>query len=873
MSKKVRIREQRPWIAFPGTPIQQNYGEALRHGYLLWDIEDRDRFNVKFCELPNPRPFVTIEWSGSVSSTLATARGFPPGSRFRIRSKQSLAQKEVMNLTQELERGLKASEVTFKDDDQVNRDVLYAGATTLAKEDLRNPDVLLALLKDYHKDNVVTSEEWDAVRGQVSGYLARAVLNDDDVVRNTKWSLRHLSFDNVFAYGGGNVINFDQLPGIVGIFGPNRAGKSSIVGTIMYSLFNTTDRGNVKNLHVINVRHPYCYTKAIVSVNGTSYVIERQTVKHENRRGQFHANTALNVFRIEDTGEATDLAGEERKDTEKVIRKLIGSSDDCLLTSVAAQDEVKQYINQGSTRRRQILSRFLDLDIFDRMYDQARDDVNVNKGALRNLADRDWVALEQSLGDRLTSGKAGIEERDHLLHDANMRLDDMRRQLLSFKDFTPVTQTQVEAQQARAASLDDRLITVREKIVATEEDVARLANKSSSIDQVLADNDLDELKRRLEAHRTLEASFESLRLVHEADAVRLKQQERSLKILDDVPCGDSFPTCRFIKDAHKDKERIGPQREKVARALEKLQQAGSALEELRQENIYDKVSKLEKLIEARAKLQVTSAGLHVELVKLGATRDELDTSLDAARRRLVELKEALKNEENVEVVTLRHGIDDLTRSIRRLDAERLALASEVGRIQSDLDKALSEKKQRQDLLQLMKVHELIANGFSRKGIPSLIVTSQLPIINSEVAKILHGSVDFNVDVEVDDDSDSMEVYINYGDSRRPIELGSGMEKMIASVAIRVALVNVSSLSKPDMFIIDEGFGALDDAAVEACNRLLSSLKRYFRTIIVITHVEGVKDIADHVIEINKQEKDSKVVYSETWPNDRTSMTA
>jgi len=106
----------------------------------------------------------------------------------------------------------------------------------------------------------------------------------------------------------------------------------------------------------------------------------------------------------------------------------------------------------------------------------------------------------------------------------------------------------------------------------------------------------------------------------------------------------------------------------------------------------------------------------------------------------------------------------------------------------------------------------------------------------------------------------MDVFINYGDSRRIIELGSGMEKMISSIAIRVALINVSTLPKTDMFIIDEGFGALDDTSIEACNRLLTSLKRYFRTIIVITHVDGVKDVADAILEITKNEKDSKVVY-------------
>ena len=160
----------------------------------------------------------------------------------------------------------------------------------------------------------------------------------------------------------------------------------------------------------------------------------------------------------------------------------------------------------------------------------------------------------------------------------------------------------------------------------------------------------------------------------------------------------------------------------------------------------------------------------------------------------------------------------------------------------------------------MKTYEIISGAFSKKGIPLIITRSQIPAINVEIAKILHGIVDFEVEIENDDDSDASEIYINYGDSRRIIELCSGMEKTISSIALRVALINVSSMTKCDMFIIDEGFGTLDDAGVEACNRLLTSLKKYFRLILVITHVDGIKDVADHILEITKNEKDSRVVY-------------
>ena len=62
----------------------------------------------------------------------------------------------------------------------------------------------------------------------------------------------------------------------------------------------------------------------------------------------------------------------------------------------------------------------------------------------------------------------------------------------------------------------------------------------------------------------------------------------------------------------------------------------------------------------------------------------------------------------------------------------------------------------------------------------------------------------------------------------------------------------------DLLIIDEGFGALDAMNVEACNRLLESLKRWFQHILVISHVDAVKDVVDNVIDITRKSKNSHV---------------
>ena len=147
---------------------------------------------------------------------------------------------------------------------------------------------------------------------------------------------------------------------------------------------------------------------------------------------------------------------------------------------------------------------------------------------------------------------------------------------------------------------------------------------------------------------------------------------------------------------------------------------------------------------------------------------------------------------------------------------------------------------------------------SKNGIPRQIIRSQLPLINTEIAKILQGVSGFTVELESCADSSTMDIFIDYGDSRRIIELASGMEKMMASLAIRVALINISTLPKSHMLIVDEGFGSLDETNLEACGKLLQSLKKWFKNILVISHIDAIKDIVDNNIDIMKKGVDSYV---------------
>jgi len=87
-----------------------------------------------------------------------------------------------------------------------------------------------------------------------------------------------------------------------------------------------------------------------------------------------------------------------------------------------------------------------------------------------------------------------------------------------------------------------------------------------------------------------------------------------------------------------------------------------------------------------------------------------------------------------------------------------------------------------------------------------------------------------------------------------------MERFISSLAIRVALITISNLPKPNFLIIDEGIGTLSAENLPNMHTLFSILKNQFDFIIIISHLEAVRDMVDSLMEIQLDEGFSKINY-------------
>ena len=75
---------------------------------------------------------------------------------------------------------------------------------------------------------------------------------------------------------------------------------------------------------------------------------------------------------------------------------------------------------------------------------------------------------------------------------------------------------------------------------------------------------------------------------------------------------------------------------------------------------------------------------------------------------------------------------------------------------------------------------------------------------------------------------------------------------MAAMAIRLAFLAVSNLPTSDIMVLDEPGTALDEEHLQAFTSLLDMVKVHFKTILLISHLDSLKDVVDLTLDISKK---------------------
>ena len=839
-------------VYYAGSTIQQNHGEEDNKGFSVWTINSKDDWNIEHFSLQNPRPFVTVELTRT--GKIPRKATVPAKARLRLVSDNNLPLDVMRKAVDVAKHKFKPESISFLNRAAGKRGDVEELTDGLGMQNLRDPEVQQELISEYLKDYQVKSDTLSTIYELNSKYNQQ-VEAKEDISRNINWALANFEWSNLFNYGEDNSINFQNINGITGIFGKNFSGKSSVIDAILFTMFNTTSKNERKNVNVVNQNRDWGEGKLVISIDEKTYTIHRKVTKYvkKGKEGEsIEAKTELD-FSVYDAvlDETTSLNGTTRNQTDANIRRQFGSIDDFLISSMSSQHGALDFINEGSTKRKEIIAKFLDLQFFDKKFKFAKEDSISSKALVKKLEGRDYekeIVEAQEAFEGFKKAISTIEAEEKLLETAldfhRVGLEETARKITDIPteaiDILTV-ESEIKKTKNQIISLSDSVIEASETLISERERHNKIVDLMATLDYSSLTGTLVTIE---EAEKKLEGFTASLEIATEKK-----------KLLEDIPCGSSYPACRFIRDAHVASATI-PEVES------RLAQIAQELDSLNPEIVRDHLSKYAKLETKRAETSnlIKDAELSVERSKSALSRlTQRMEELNSERIKYNDNKEAIENLEKLlkEKETHAKEIKSLETKNKSNNQKKIDLYKSLGSEEQRLENLREGRLEFETIQTEYAAYDLFLRCMHPNGIAYDIIKQKLPVINEEIAKILSNVVDFEIFFETS--GNKFDIFIKHPKhDARPIEMASGAEKSMAAMAIRLALLSVSSLPKGDVFVLDEPGTALDEENMAGFIRILELIKVYFKNVLLISHLDSLKDCVDMQIVIEKEAGFAKV---------------
>ena len=565
-----------------------------------------------------------------------------------------------------LKKSHNAKEVVFKIETKFDSKNNLVDQTNEGALNLRDPAVHCELLRSYYVNQNLEKEDWTKIEDMTKKYID-AISRTEEETRNTRWTINSMKFSNTFSYGSNNYINFDNLPGITGIFGRNARGKSSIIGTLVYGLFNASDRGSVKNIHIINTRHSTCDTSIDVSVSGINYRIVRDTAKKQTKKNIW-APTNLKFYKLNNSGDVIeDLTEEQRRETEKILRQKIGTSEEFLMTSLASQGEINSFIKEKAAARKNILSNFLDLEIFDKINEMAKKDSGKLRAQISVLSSENWEKKYDECLSKIDDHLLTKVSCENKINEFKNNVKQLRNSINS--DTKYISQTELNKKLHIVEKTQCDIVNLENKKEILIDSISDQTDKIKKIEQFLVNFDLVKIKKKRDSKRKIKQTLLELKGSLRFERKELDNISKSVKILDQVPCGDTFPTCKFIKNSHKNKLRLEKQEEKVTFISVKVDDIQEALAGLT-EDFEGQIEKFNQVLNRKSKMVDEISDQKIDIERLTQHNKSLKREFTMAKSEYENILAQFNSQNTSSFKEIHDRIETLEKELKSISSQR-----------------------------------------------------------------------------------------------------------------------------------------------------------------------------------------------------------
>ncbi len=273
--------------------------------------------------------------------------------------------------------------------------------------------------------------------------------------------------------------------------------------------------------------------------------------------------------------------------------------------------------------------------------------------------------------------------------------------------------------------------------------------------------------------------------------------------------------------------------------------------------------RLSELLDARRR----RAELAERGTRLAEDRSALEAESKAQRARLAALQESLAARAEAEAVH-KHASDRRAASSERLSkaqGQLGALEERLARAARDRARLAEARKELRGVKKERALYGHLRRAFGKNGIPSLIIEETLPEIeeraNGLLDRLSRGRTRVALETLKDKKTgggtrETLDIRITDEQGvARSYETFSGGEAFRVNFALRIALSQMlaeRSGAQIRTLVIDEGFGTQDAEGLQSLIGAIRAIQDDFETILVITHLDELKDAFPIRIEVRKE---------------------
>lgn len=723
-------------------------------------------------------------------------------------------------------------------------------ASTDVVDNIQDPKFQIKLFNDYINENKIEGVDFEFIK-KIDAEL-NSKIDYDVYEKFRKYELEWIEWDNFLSYGDNNRFEYKDLKGLTLLHSEpkNQGGKTSFgIDLVSFLFFGKTQK-------------PYtlseCFNKFLdvttftvsggVKIDGLNYVIERVVTRTKKRTGEWgDASQKVKYYQVIN-GEKEELAdttineqGEHSGKTNKIIKEAIGNEKDFGMIVMTTATDLFSLIEMGKTETGRLLSKWIGLFPLEE-----KDKLGKEK----------YKEIERGFKSKMY-GKADLEKEIETDHER-------------------ITQTETNI------NLTNERVTEIDGLIAIENQQRdTLLSTKKTIDQNVLKLDINTLNRRMAdikteggGKRTLletyKSEFETV-IDNKYDDVLYKQKvtsdkEISIEINDiknqintlkitnkNLVESEICPTCKRKYDGLDNSKTIKENELKIEGLIKKgtelktkLDKNKTEIEVLDGEKIKnDRKLKLDGLIQI----------IPVQIQNLTAEYREKEQQL----KDFNENKEAIDKNNQIDI-----SLTNVNAKIRSFTNERDLKLKEIENYKRnvvDINKKIDENKliiteiDKESLI--IKNWKVYLEMIGKNGISKMVLRKTLPIINSEISRLLEDVCDFDVEVNI---TDKNEVVLNIIKDGVTSSLGgaSGFEKTSSALALRCVLGGISTMPRPNFLILDEILGGVASDNYENMRNMYRKIEKNYQFILHVTHLDSIKDWHQNTIVVKKENNISRI---------------